>query len=351
MTGKEAAAVLVGIGNPLLDMTVRADEEFLRRHHLHADDAVLADDVDAHQAALFADIAASYSPTYGAGGATLNSVRVAQWMLGGRGAGGAFLGGVGGDQVGETLRAAVQRDGVAARWRVSASLPTGVCAAVITGQGDDCRRSLVARTGAASHLTYDWLRRPDNWAVVTRSRCVYIGGFLFPTCGPQNVRRLVSAASSKERVIAMNLSAPYLCRYFSDTTHDVMPFVDVLFGNETEAEEFCSQRGLAGDLHQRALLTARLPTAGRRPRVVVFTRGARPTVVSDGETVAEYPITPVAPECVRDTNGCGDAFVGGYLSRLVDGRELRECLRAGHYAASVVTQYWGCNYPAKCDFK
>lgn len=46
-----------------------------------------------------------------------------------------------------------------------------------------------------------------------------------------------------------------------------------------------------------------------------------------------------------DTNGAGDAFVGGFLSQLVVGKSVAEGVRAGHYAASVVVQRSGCTFP------
>ena len=46
----------------------------------------------------------------------------------------------------------------------------------------------------------------------------------------------------------------------------------------------------------------------------------------------------------------GDAFVGGFLSQLVQGKEINECVRAGHYAASVIIQESGCKYPPKPNF-
>jgi adenosine kinase len=46
----------------------------------------------------------------------------------------------------------------------------------------------------------------------------------------------------------------------------------------------------------------------------------------------------------------GDAFVGGFLSQLVQAKEISECVRAGHYAASVIIQESGCKYPEKPNF-
>lgn len=46
----------------------------------------------------------------------------------------------------------------------------------------------------------------------------------------------------------------------------------------------------------------------------------------------------------------GDAFVGGFLSQLVCGKGIEECIRAGNYAANVIIQRSGCTYPAVPEF-
>lgn len=70
-------------------------------------------------------------------------------------------------------------------------------------------------------------------------------------------------------------------------------------------------------LHQVALRVARLPKAsGARPRVVVITQGADPTIVACGGKVMHYPVLRVAADEIVDTNGAGDAFVGGFLSQV-----------------------------------
>ena len=72
-----------------------------------------------------------------------------------------------------------------------------------------------------------------------------------------------------------------------------------------------------------------------------------PQVVACGaDQVRQYPVIPVAKEKLIDTNGAGDAFVGGFLSQLVAGKDVPECVRAGNFAANVVIQHSGCTFPA-----
>lgn len=61
--------------------------------------------------------------------------------------------------------------------------------------------------------------------------------------------------------------------------------------------------------------------------------------------VHQYPVIFVPKEKLVDTNGAGDAFVGGFLSQLVVGKDLPECVRAGNYAANVVIQRSGATVP------
>lgn len=86
---------------------------------------------------------------------------------------------------------------------------------------------------------------------------------------------------------------------------------------------------------------------GTRARTVVITQGYHPTVVAVGGRVELFPVVRVPDEKLVDTNGAGDAFVGGFLSQLVAGKGVAECVRAGNYAATVVVQRSGCTFPPK----
>jgi adenosine kinase len=62
-----------------------------------------------------------------------------------------------------------------------------------------------------------------------------------------------------------------------------------------------------------------------------------------------FPAIPLPQEKLVDTNGAGDAFVGGFLSQLVVGKDLSESCRAGNFAAHTVIQRSGCTFPPKPD--
>merc|ERR1712110_1311036 len=92
-------------------------------------DAILA---EAKHQPLFAELAKTPGVQFIAGGATQNTIRVAQWMLQEKGAT-AYMGCIGNDDYGNKLKAACEQDGVKAVYRVDPTTPTGTCATCIVG--------------------------------------------------------------------------------------------------------------------------------------------------------------------------------------------------------------------------
>ena len=89
-----------------------------------------------------------------------------------------------------------------------------------------------------------------------------------------------------------------------------MPYVDVLADNESEAATFAKSEGWdATDVKEIACKASTLPKAqgnrSRGPR-----RGLHPghgsIVAKDGAVLGEFPVIPLAPENLVDTNGAGD---------------------------------------------
>jgi len=47
---------------------------------------------------------------------------------------------------------------------------------------------------------------------------------------------------------------------------------------------------------------------------------------------------------IVDTNGAGDAFVGGFLAALVNGKDTLEAVKDGNTLAACVVQNSGCKF-------
>merc|ERR1719203_641818 len=154
--------------------------------------------------------------------------------------------------------------------------------------------------------------------------------------------------NEKGKSYCLNLSAPFLMEVppFKAVLDKLLPYVDYLFGNETEAACFAKAFGFTETaIPDIAKKIAALPKEGSKPRIVVITQGADPTVVCVNGQITEHPIIKLTDAQLVDTNGAGDAYVGGFLSGLCQGKPIDECCKAGAHAASVIVQASGCTLP------
>ncbi|RXM36871.1 Adenosine kinase [Acipenser ruthenus] len=310
---------LFGMGNPLLDICAVVDKDLLDK---------------------FEEIVRKFKVEYHAGGSTQNSVKIAQVST--------FLGCIGTDKFGGILKKKAEEAHVDAHYYEQSEEPTGTCAACIT----DDNRSLVANLAAANcYKKEKHLDLEENWKLVEKAKVFYIAGF-FLTVSPESILKVAKHASEHNKVFSLNLSAPFVSQFFKEPMMKVMPYVDILFGNETEAATFAREQGFeTEDIEEIAKKTQSLPKVNKkRQRIVVFTQGKDGTVVTSGNEVMIFPVLDIDQSEIVDTNGAGDAFVGGFLSQLVYDRPLEECIRAGHYSASVIIRRAGCTFPEKPDF-
>uniref|UniRef100_A0A8C8MND7 Adenosine kinase n=1 Tax=Oncorhynchus tshawytscha TaxID=74940 RepID=A0A8C8MND7_ONCTS len=336
---------LFGMGNPLLDISAVVDKDFLEKYGLKPNDQILAE--DKHKA-LFEEIVKKFKVEYHAGGATQNSIKIAQWMIQDPHKVCTFFGCIGEDKFGEILKQKADEAHVDAYYYEQTEEPTGTCAACITGDN----RSLVANLAAANCYKKDkHLDLKENWKLVEKAKVYYIAGF-FLTVSLESILKVAKHASENNKLFTLNLSAPFISQFFKDALMEVMPYVDVLFGNETEAATFSKEQGFqTEDIAEIAKKAEALPKVNKkRPRIVVFTQGKDGTIMTKGDKVETFPVLKIDQKDIVDTNGAGDAFVGGFLSELVQDKELEQCVKAGHYAANVIIRRAGCTFPEKPDF-
>ncbi|KAK1283406.1 Adenosine kinase 2 [Acorus calamus] len=84
------------------------------------------------------------------------------------------------------------------------------------------------------------------------------------------------------QIFMMNLSTPFICEFFRDALEKVLPYMDFVFGNETEARTFSKVHGWETEnVEEIALKISEWPTVSARKRITVITQGADPVVVTE----------------------------------------------------------------------
>ncbi|XP_067876717.1 adenosine kinase-like isoform X2 [Heterodontus francisci] len=336
---------LFGMGNPLLDICAVVDKDFLDKYGLKTNDQILAD--EKHKE-LFDELVKKFKVEYHAGGSTQNSVKVAQWMIQQPHKVATFFGCIGKDKFGDILKKKAEEAHVDAHYYEQNEQPTGSCAACITGDN----RSLVANLAAANCYKKErHLDQKENWQLVEKAKVYYIAGF-FITVSTESILKVATHVSENNKILGLNLSAPFISQFFKEDLMKIIPYVDILFGNETEAATFAREQGFeTEDIKEIAKKVQGLPKVNeKRQRIVVFTQGKEDTIVATADNVTVFPVLSIKQDEIVDTNGAGDAFVGGFLSQLVYDQPLEKCIHAGHYAANVIIRRSGCTFPEVPDF-
>ncbi|KAG2069485.1 Ribokinase-like protein [Suillus decipiens] len=329
------------IGNPLLDVQVTNGEELLKKYDLKANDAILAEE---KHMPIYDEIVNNYKVTYVAGGASQNAARGAAYVLPPNSV--VYTGCVGDDNLAEQLRAANKREGLQEVYLVKPGQQTGACAVVLTGH----HRSLVTTLRAAEMFEQSHLSSPAVAPLVDAAKVFYVEGF-FLTHGTSIVLELSQKASAASKTFVLNFSAPFIPQFFGSQLQSVLPYCDVIIGNETEAEAYAAANGLPDtkDLAAIAKAVAISPKSNTsRPRVVIFTHGAESTILVSSaapDSPKIFKVSPIDDKLIVDTNGAGDAFAGGFLGAYVAGKSLDECVEVGHKMGAMCVQLVGPQFP------
>ncbi|KAI0005714.1 Ribokinase-like protein [Xylariaceae sp. FL0662B] len=331
---------LLCLENPLLDIQAVGNEDLLKKYDLKANDAILA---DAKHAPLYDELLNNYDAKLIAGGAAQNTARGASYILPPNSV--VYLGGVGDDKYAAILRDAVKQAGLRVEYRVDPKEPTGRCGVVITGHN----RSLCTDLGAANHYDLDHLKSPEIWKLVKGADFYYVGGYHFTVCPPA-IMALGEEAATNNKTFVVNISAPFIAEFFKDPLDESSKYWDYVICNETEAAAFAKSHGLESttDVKSIAKSLANLPKANtKRPRVAVITQGTQPTVIAiqGQDEVKEFSVPTISADKINDTNGAGDAFAGGFVAGLVQGKHLETCVALGQWLARLSIQELGPSYP------
>jgi len=340
--------IMVGMGNPLLDISAVVDEQFLQKYGLKSNDAILA---EPKHLPIYDELSSKPDVQYTAGGATQNTCRIVQHMLYLQAPTKnqnniTYFGCVGNDKYGKEMYKQATKDGVNVKYQIDYSgIQTGTCAVCITTAKHE--RSLVANLGAANKFTIGHLHHAEQHAIIHQAQYFYSAGF-FLTVSPASLMHIATHADENNKVLGINLAAPFICQFFKEPLIHAIEYSDYVFGNETEASAFAESMGLLDKTpHDVAKYLSTYVSkrkwhkTGQHQRIAIITQGSNPTIVAINGHTTEYPVPPLEASKIVDSNGAGDAFVGGFFSQLVQGKSIEQCVNAGHWASRQILQVSG----------
>jgi sugar/nucleoside kinase (ribokinase family) len=308
---------VLGIGNAIVDVIARAEEDFLLKQGMRKGTMALIDEARAE--AIYDAMGPAVEVS---GGSAANTI-VGLSSLGGRG---AFVGKVKDDVLGRAFSHDIRAAGVAfGAPAASAGPSTGRCYVLVTPDGE---RTMNTYLGAAQDL-----HPADIDAdAVAASAITYLEGYLWD---PKNAKdaflKAAKIAHEAERKVALSLSDAFCVDRWRDEFLQLMRSrtVDLIFANEGELQS----------LYQTADFETAVKALRADIDVAVVTRSEKGCIVINPEDIEAVPAFPV--ERVVDTTGAGDLFAAGFLSGLARGADDRTCGRLGAMAAAEIIQHLG----------
>lgn len=308
---------VLGIGNAIVDVIARTEDDFLIGHNMRKGSMQLIDEA---QAARIYDAMGPAVEVSG-GSAANTTVGVA-----GLGARAAFIGKVKDDELGRVFAHDIRAAGVSfATPPASAGPSTARCYVLVTPDGE---RTMNTYLGAAQDLH----PKDIDADIVTVAQIVYLEGYLWdPPHAKEAFLKAAKIAHDAERDVALTLSDAFCVDRYRAEFLDLIRTgtVDLVFANERELHS----------LYLTADFDGAVSALRNDARAAVVTRSGRGCVVITREETDAVPAYPV--ERVVDATGAGDLFAAGFLVGVARGADYRTAARLGALAAAEVIQHLG----------
>jgi sugar/nucleoside kinase (ribokinase family) len=308
---------VLGIGNAIVDVIARTEEDFLLKQGMNKGTMALIDEPRA--AAIYEAMGPAIETS---GGSAANTI-VGAASLGTRA---AFIGKVKDDLLGRAFAHDIRAAGVAFTTPpASDGASTARCYVLVTPDGE---RTMNTYLGAAQDLHPADID-PD---MIAASAIIYLEGYLWD---PKNAKdafiKAAQIAHEAERKVALTLSDAFCVdRWRAEFLHLMRSrTVDLIFANESELHS----------LYQTSDFDTAVKALRADVGTAVVTRSEKGCLVIGPEGTEAVPAFPV--ERVVDTTGAGDLFAAGFLSGLARGADDRTCGRLGALAAAEVIQHLG----------
>jgi adenosine kinase len=305
------------IGNAIVDVIARAEDDFLAQQSLVKGSMRLIDPDEAER--LYGLMNSTIEMSGGCAGNT--AAGVASF---GRRA--AFIGKVADDHMGHVFRHDIRAIGVEFETSpLTEGAPTARSMILVTPDGE---RTMNTYLGACQHLT----SADIDTALVASAKIIYLEGYLWdPPAAKDAFRRAADVAHAHGRRVAITLSDSFCVDRFRDEFLDLLTTgtIDLVFANEAEVMS----------LYQTADFDDAIAGLRRDAKLSAVTLGSRGSLVVTRSETQHVPVAPV--DDLIDSTGAGDLYAAGFLAGLSADLDLRACATLGGLAAAEIISHYG----------
>ena len=303
---------ILGIGNAIVDVICKIDENFLQSNSLTKSTMKLVNENEFKKLLSNLKIEETVS-----GGSVANSI-VGLAQLGDDV---GFIGKVSDDELGTKYENGLRKENVKFFYsKKKESVPTGTCLILIT---PDSERTMVTFLGTAGKISENDI----DVDAIKKSKILFLEGYLWDEGQPKMAFNKAINNSSR---VAMSLSDLFCVeRHKSNFLELVKNRLDIVFANEQEITSLINAKKFEEVIE----------FSKKIKKLVVVTRGEKGSLAINNNEVVECNAKKELK--IVDLTGAGDLFAGGFLHGYVNGKSIKDSLLMGTEMSSKIIQMFG----------
>ena len=307
---------ILGIGNAIVDVLAKVNDEFLIKNNLVKGSMKLIDKSEfesLHKSIKIEKVVA--------GGSVANTMAGISYLKGSP----SFIGKVNSDKFGDLYKKSLEDIDVNFPYiKKDESLPTGASIILIT---PDSERTMCTYLGISSHLSANDISKNS----ILDHELIFLEGYLWDKGDSEKMfKYAINIAKENKIGIAMSLSDIFcVTRHKQDFYNLLRNDLNILIGNENEINELTGKKNLLDSINQLKEFD----------KLIVITRSNKGSLAIKNNEVINCESIKV--DKVLDLTGAGDLFAAGFLKEYLDKSDIKKCLTVGSIAASKIIQRIG----------
>ena len=307
---------ILGIGNAIVDVFVKVDDNFLLKNNLTKGSMKLIekDEFDSLKSTIKIE-------KIEAGGSVANTMAGIAYLEGFP----SFIGKINSDEFGKIYKKSLEKIKVNFSYvEKNEDLSTGASIIFIT---PDSERTMCTYLGISSQLSMADINEDH----VKGYEIIFLEGYLWDKGTSEEMFKHVIKLAKKNNIkVAMSLSDIFcVTRHKEDFFKLLTNDLNILIGNENEVNELMQKNNLLDSINELK----------KFDKIIIITRSESGSVAILNNEITNCESVKV--EKVLDLTGAGDLFAAGFFKEYLNNSDIKKCLKTGSKLAAQVIQKIG----------
>ena len=307
---------ILGIGNAIVDVFVKVDDNFLAKNKLIKGSMKLIEKDEFESLKSTINI-----EKIEAGGSVANTMAGIAYLDGNS----SFIGKINSDEFGKIYKRSLEKIKVNFSYsEKTENLSTGASIIFIT---PDSERTMCTYLGISSQLSKDDINEDH----IKDHELIFLEGYLWDKgLSEEMFKHVINIAKNNNIKVAMSLSDVFcVSRHREDFFKLFINDLDILIGNENEINELIQKNNLLDSINELKKIN----------KLTIITRSENGSIAILNKEITNCESIKI--EKILDLTGAGDLFAAGFLKEYLDKSNIKKCLQTGSKLAAKIIQKVG----------